>query len=135
MRQGRAAGNPQPSEREFAVLSALWSLGSGTVAEVRDELIAREEFEPAYTTVLTQLRVLEAKRWVRAVPEGRAHRYVPVLGLDDARRDAVARVIGLLYDGSRERFLLSLVGDRHVGAPLLRRLKDLVERRLRDAAR
>jgi BlaI family transcriptional regulator, penicillinase repressor len=47
-------------DRELDVMGVLWTLGSGTVAEVRDRL----PVELAYTTVLTILRNLEAKEFV-----------------------------------------------------------------------
>ena len=79
---------PTPSERELEVMSVLWDLGSGTVAEVREGLIERSEFEPAYTTVLTLLRTLKAKGWVTTKNEGRAHRYYPAVDRELARGDA-----------------------------------------------
>ena len=59
---------PDFTERELDVMSVLWQLGSGTVAEVRAAL----EDEFAYTTVLTVLRTLEAKGHVRHEGEGKA---------------------------------------------------------------
>lgn len=133
MPRGRPSGNPKPSDREFEVMSALWSLGSGTVAEVREAL--SEDVEPAYTTVLTQLRSLEAKGWVRATLEGKAHRYVPAIPLEDARADAVHHMIRRLYQGSRDLFLTELVSDRRLTPRTLQRLKLLLERRLKDTSR
>jgi predicted transcriptional regulator len=45
-------------ERELDVMTALWTDGPGTVAEVKERLPAAL----AYNTVLTILRNLEAKR-------------------------------------------------------------------------
>lgn len=132
MSRGRPSNNPNPSERELDVMSALWSLGSGTVVEVRDRLEEMFEFEPAYTTVLTQLRALQAKGWVRAELEGRAHRYHPVVKREDARSDALSRITQRLYEGSRELLLTELVSDRRLSSKLLARLKRLLDERLRD---
>src|SRR5450759_4142936 len=54
-----------PSERELEVMSVLWDRGSGTVAEVREEMNELYEPDLAYTTVLTILRSLRAKGWAR----------------------------------------------------------------------
>jgi predicted transcriptional regulator len=85
-------------ERELDVMGVLWTLGSGTVAEVRDRLPA----SLAYTTVLTILRNLEAKGFVRHDAEGKAHRYVPLVAHATARRSALARLVDKLFHGSAE---------------------------------
>ena len=74
-----------PSEfgdRELDVMGVLWETGSATVAEVRDRLPA----DLAYTTVLTILRNLEAKGFVRHEGEGKAHRYFPLVARQTAGR-------------------------------------------------
>jgi BlaI family penicillinase repressor len=113
-------------ERELDVMGVLWELGSGTVAEVRDRLPA----SLAYTTVLTILRNLEAKEFVRHEEEGKAHRYVPVVAHGAARGNAVARLIDRLFQGSAELLVAQLVRDRALDPDELARLA----RKLRDAA-
>ena len=128
-----AAGTekPTPSERELEVMSVLWGLASGTVAEVRKEMNELYEPDLAYTTVLTILRSLRAKGWARVEEEGRAHRYFPAVGLESARRDSLHRLTDLFYSGSRELLLTELVGDRRLRAPELQRLRLLLDERLK----
>jgi BlaI family transcriptional regulator, penicillinase repressor len=111
-------------EREIDVMGVLWAHGSGTVSEVRDRLPA----ELAYTTVLTILRNLEAKGFVRHEAEGKAHRYVPVVAHAAARRSALARLLDKLFHGSPELLVAELVRDRALDADELARLS----RQLRD---
>lgn len=111
-------------ERELDVMGVLWELGSATVAEVRERLPA----DLAYTTVLTILRNLEAKGLVRHTAEGRAHRYVPRVARQTARRSALARLIDTLFNGSPELLLTQLVSDHQLDPDELRRLR----RRLKD---
>lgn len=61
------------TERELDIMSVLWKEGSGTVAEVKDEL----DDGAGYTTVLKMLQILEGKGMVRHKREGRAYRYSP----------------------------------------------------------
>ena len=105
-------------DRELDVMSVLWDLGSGTVAEVREQLPA----ELAYTTVLTILRNLEAKGLVSHEAEGKAHRYSPRVAQRAARKSAVAHIIDKLFHGSPEQLLAHLVEERTLGAEDLRRL-------------
>src|SRR4051812_15824158 len=91
-------------EREIDVMGVLWALGSGTVSEVRERLPA----DLAYTTVLTILRNLEAKGFVRHESEGKAHRYLPLVAHTAARRNALARLVDKLFHGSPELLVAEL---------------------------
>jgi len=99
-------------DRELDVMTLLWAHGSGTVAEVREALDA----SLAYTTVLTILRNLEAKGFVRREEEGRAHRYFPKVKQKVAQRNALRRLIDTLFVGSPEALLAQLV-DEHDLSP------------------
>jgi BlaI family penicillinase repressor len=99
-------------ERELDVMSALWEMRSGTVAQVKDRLDANI----AYTTVLTILRNLEAKRFVRREEEGRGHRYFPRVEQQTAQKSALSRLVSQLFNGSPHALLAQLV-DQHQVSP------------------
>jgi len=113
-------------ERELDVMAVLWERGSGTVAEVREELPA----DLAYTTVLTILRNLEAKQFVRREEEGRAHRYYPVVESEAAGRSALRRVMDTMFRGSPELLLTHLVDQHPLSADELTRLRQMLKRRI-----
>ena len=105
-------------ERELDVMGVLWETGSATVAEVRDRLPA----DLAYTTVLTILRNLEAKGFVRHEGEGKAHRYFPLVARKTAGRSAVARLIDKMFGGDPSMLVSHLVSDQRLSAEELRKL-------------
>ncbi len=113
------------TDRELDVMAVLWGRGSGTVAEVKAAL--RDEL--AYTTVLTVLRILEAKGHVRHEGEGRAHRYYALIQERAARRGAVRRLLDRFFSGSPELLLTELVADRNLTAKDLRRLRRALDAR------
>lgn len=113
-------------ERELDIMTVLWHEGSGTVTEVQATLGT----PLAYTTVLTILRNLEAKGFLRRVEEGRAHRYFPKVKQRAAQRRAVRRLIDTLFLGSPEALLAQLVDDHDLTAEELQRLA----KQLTDAA-
>jgi predicted transcriptional regulator len=114
--------------RELDVMNALWDRGPSTVAEVRKAL----EDELAYTTVLTILRILEDKGYVGHEPEGRAHRYRPLVERSEAGGSALRRLTNRLFSGSRELLLTRLVEDDELTEAELLRMRDLLERRLEE---
>ena len=119
------------SDRELDVMAVLWARGSGTVAEVREALP-----DPlAYTTVLTVLRTLEEKGFVGHEEEGKAHRYLPLVARERAGRSALTRMVDKLFDGSPELLLTQLVSDRKLSPEDIRRLRKILDQRLKGGAR
>lgn len=114
------------TDRELDVMSVLWRLSSGTVAEVRDEL--SEPF--AYTTVLTVLRTLEAKGHVRHEGEGKAHRYFPTIAREAAGTSGIRRLVDKVFAGSTEALLSHLVSDKRLSREKLKRMRALLDERL-----
>jgi predicted transcriptional regulator len=116
--------------REMDVMSVLWRLGTGTVAEVQKGI----QDPLAYTTVLTILRTLEKKGYVGHEAEGRAHRYRPLVEKEEAQESALRRVTRKLFSGSPELVMAQLLSERGLSEDELRRLRDLVDERLKDEA-
>lgn len=116
--------------RELDVMNALWDQGPSTVAEVRRAL----DDELAYTTVLTVLRILEEKGHVGHDTEGRAHRYHPLVDRIEAGGSALRRLTQRLFSGSPELLLTRLVEDEELSDDDLRRMQELLRRRLEDRA-
>jgi predicted transcriptional regulator len=112
--------------REMDVMSVLWTLGSATVAEVKDRIS-----DPlAYTTVLSVLQTLEEKGYVRHEEEGRAYRYFPLIDWRTAGGSELRRLLRKVFKGSPELLLVQLVSDESLSPEQLRRIQDLVEERL-----
>ncbi|HEX6536656.1 MAG TPA: BlaI/MecI/CopY family transcriptional regulator [Gemmatimonadaceae bacterium] len=122
---------PKLTNRELDVMSILWRRGSGTVAEVRDELA-----DPlAYTSVLWVLQTLEEKGFVRHEQEGRAYRYLPVLEPEEEGGSALSRILDKVFDGSAELLLARLVDEQRLSDAELRRMRELLDRRLSKGKR
>jgi len=115
------------TERELDIMAVLWSRGPSTVAEVQEAL----EDELAYNTVLTMLKVMEGKGYVSRTPEGRAHRYAAEVERGAAGESALGRVTERLFGGSPEQLLVQLV-DKDLDAEEIRRMRDLLDDRLRE---
>ena len=111
------------TERELDIMSVLWRLGSGTVAEVRDAL----SVELGYTSVLKMLQILAEKGMVRHEQEGRAYRYFPVVEQEEAGGHALRRIVDKIFQGSAELALARLVSDRPLSVDEVARLKALLD--------
>jgi predicted transcriptional regulator len=119
------------ADRELDVMNVLWEHGSATVAEVRAAL----PDELAYTTVLTVLRVMEEKGYVRHEEEGRAHRYHPLVAREAVGTSALRRLTEKLFRGSPALLLTELVADRRLSDEEIRRMRELLDQRLNEEER
>ena len=113
-------------DRELEVMSALWEDGAGTVSEVQSRL----GVDLAYNTVLTILRNLEQKGFVRHEVEGRFHRYFPVIAKDAVRGSLLSRLVDSVFGGSPIGLITQLVEGGDLSKDDLRNLHRLLAARL-----
>jgi predicted transcriptional regulator len=94
------------SRRERQIMDILFRLGRATAAEVMAELPS----DPSYSTVRTQLRVLEQKGHVRHQEDGVRFVYMPVVARTSARKSALRHVVNTFFEGSPEKAVAALLG-------------------------
>jgi BlaI family penicillinase repressor len=121
------------SRRERAIMDILFRRGRASADDVMHELSG----EPSYSTVRTQLRVLEEKGHVRHVEEGRRFVYMPAVARSAARKVALRHVIETFFEGSVERVVAALVGGEaaRLSDDELERIQALVDKAKKDGSR
>ena len=112
----------QLTDREADVMQVLWDHGASVVNEVKDKLAD----ELAYTTVLTILRTLEQKGYVKHEEEGRVHRYFAAVKEQAARKSALQHLTGKLFKGSSELLFTHLVSDQKLSQDQIKRMRELL---------
>ena len=122
---------PSFTDRELDVMAVLWARGPSTVAEVRERL----EDDLAHNTVQTVLRILEDKGYVTHTEEGRAHRFSAKVKREIAGATATSRLIEKLFGGSTERLLAYLVAERSIDPRELRRLRRVLDEKIKEEER
>jgi predicted transcriptional regulator len=114
------------TETELELMSILWRIGEGSVADVIGEL--PQERDLAYTSVSTILRILEQKGVLEARKEGRGHIYVPLLEKSDYEAKTVRHVVDRVFDGVPVALVRQLVDSGQLSSSDLKELKALIER-------
>lgn len=117
--------SPHLTDAELRLMDVLWEKGSATVSDVADALPNHPAL--AYSTVLTTLRILENKSFVRHTKDGRAFVYHPIVGREQARESAVTHLVRRFFEDSPELLMLNLLGKTKVDASELRRLRRKIE--------
>jgi predicted transcriptional regulator len=105
-------------------MDVLFRLGRATAEEVMHELPGKR----SYSTVRTQLRVLERKGYVLHEERGRQFVYSPAVARRTARKSALRHVVDTFFDGSAEKVVAALLGGEgaRVSDQELERIIDLV---------
>ena len=121
------------TRRERQIMDILYRRGRATAAEVMSDLSG----EPNYSTVRTQLRVLEDKGQVTHEEEGLRYVYSPAVPRRTARKSALRHLVDTFFDGSVEQVVGALLGGE--GARLseeeLARIADMVARAKKESRR
>jgi predicted transcriptional regulator len=112
------------TEAELRLMRLLWTRGESAVSDLVQAL--PEETPLAYTSVLTTIRILEKKGYVRHRQDGRAFLYSPSVAEQEARESEIRHVLQRFFGNSRERLVLSLLGDADATPEDLERLKKAI---------
>jgi predicted transcriptional regulator len=94
------------TRRERQIMDILFRRGRATAAEVLEELPG----QTSYSTVRTQLRVLEEKGHARHEEEGLRYVYMPAVARHTARRSALRHLVDTFFEGSTEKAVAALLG-------------------------
>jgi predicted transcriptional regulator len=115
--------SPTLTDAELPIMEILWQKGPAAVTDVVEGLPNQPV---AYNTVLTTLRILERKGYVRHTKEGRAFVYHPVVERGEASRKAVRNLVQRFFHDSPELLILNVLEDEQLEGKELDRLKKLI---------
>jgi predicted transcriptional regulator len=81
----------------------------------------------AYNSVLTIVRILEKKGYVKHSKDKRAHVYIPQVNRKDATRFEVRHLVSRFFGNSHEQLVLNVLEETSIDAEELNRLRQLLE--------
>ena len=111
---------------ELQIMDAVWQGDSATVREALDRMRPARH---AYSTILTMMRKLEAKGYLRHETEGRAFRYFPTITQQEVRRSAVSDLLDRLFGGSGRLVVSHLVEQKQINRGELDEIRRLIDKR------
>lgn len=117
--------SPTLTEAELRLMEVLWRKGAATVQQVMEVLPEKEPL--AYNSVLTTIRILEKKGYVKHVKDGRAFVYSALVERKEATRSEIRRLVNRFFGDSHELLVLNILEDRDVDAAELKRLRKMLE--------
>lgn len=117
--------SPTLTESELRLMEILWNRGSASVGDVVENLPMRKKL--AYSTVLTTMRILEEKGYIRHEKQGRAFIYTPIVNRDSARQSAVRFVVSRFFEDSPELLVQNILENAEIDPQELERLRRMLE--------
>jgi BlaI family penicillinase repressor len=120
--------NTTLTPQELAIMKVVWRLDKATVRDVYEAL--RERREIAYTTVMTMMKILEDKGYLKKARVDRAYEYRPAKPRHQVVGAMVRDFLDRVFDGAAAPLLVHLAKDKRLSKEdkeLIRRLAEEIE--------
>lgn len=114
------------TEGELRLMDVLWRLSAATVGTVTEAL---GDPPLAYNTVLTTLRILEKKGYVKHKLVGRAFVYSATVEREFAQNSAVSQILSRFFNNSPRELMLNVLESEKIDGEELARLRELIARK------
>ena len=118
--------SPILTDVELEIMKVVWGREKATVRDVYETLLERRKI--AYTTVMTMMKILEQKKYLRKTQDDRAFVYRPTKPKKQVIQGMVREFVDRVFNGSAEPLLLHLVEDRKLSGKDL----DEISRMIRE---
>jgi len=103
---------PTLTEQELEIMKIVWARDVATVRDVYEALLERRKI--AYTTVMTMMKILVDKKYLRKSQEDRAYVYRPAKPKNQVIKGMVREFVNRVFNGSAEPLLVHLIEDQHL---------------------
>ena len=119
------APHPTLTPQELAIMKIVWRLRQATVRDVHDALSQRRDV--AYTTVMTMMRILEEKGFLKKSASERAHVYSPARPRHQVVGAMVRDFVDRVFDGASDALLVQLARDNRLTEKQRKIIKQLID--------
>ena len=119
------------TDLELRLMNIVWEKGKATVREVKNALPRRKPL--AYSTVLTVLRNLEWKGYLRHEVQDRTYVYHPTVPRDEVVHSMLRHLAGRFFAGAPELLMVNFLQREELSPEKLNKLKQLIATKEREA--
>jgi predicted transcriptional regulator len=117
--------HPTLTPQELAIMKVVWRKDEATVRDVCDAL--NTERTVAYTTVMTMMRILEAKGYLTKATQETAHVYRPTKPRQQVIGGMVRDFLDRVFDGASDALLVHLARDNKLTAKQRKIVRQLLD--------
>ena len=111
--------------QELEIMKLVWQRETATVRDIYEALLERRKI--AYTTVMTMMKILENKGYLKRRRQDRAFVYRPAHTKNQVIGGMLREFIDRVFNGSAEPLLVHLVKSRHLREKDLQKIVRMIE--------
>jgi predicted transcriptional regulator len=115
------------TDQELEIMKVVWQLERATVRDVYENLLEKRKI--AYTTVMTMMKILEQKGYLKKTLQDRAHLYEPTEPKQRVVKAMVRDFVDRVFNGAAEPLLVHLVEDKKVSEKDLEEIRAMMRKR------
>lgn len=113
-------------ETEMEILHHVWEIGESSVADVRERIL--ENRDVAYTTVMTVMKNLADKGYLKYHKKGNSYIYSPAIEPDEVRSTLVGRLVDKVFKGSPKDMVMALVKSENLSEKERKEIIKLIDK-------
>jgi len=106
-------------------MKVVWESESATVRDVYEALLENRKI--AYTTVMTMMKILETKGYLRKTQQDRAFLYRPTRPKSQVVGGMLREFIDRVFNGAAEPLVVQLVKEKRLKGKDLQKIIRLIE--------
>lgn len=114
------------TEQELEIMKVVWGRETCTVRDVYEIMLQRRKI--AYTTVMTMMKILEQKKYLKRTQEDRAYVYRPAKPQNQVIKGMVREFVDRVFNGAAEPLLVHLVEDRRLSREDLDEISKMIRK-------
>lgn len=118
-------GNKSLSEVQLSIMTALWAISEGSVAQVLAQL---KDKSYARTTVATMLSRLEKQAFVGCKKVDGSNVYFPLIEQDEIQRSSISQLLKNFF-GDQKSNLVSYLLDGDVSEKELQQVREMLDKK------
>lgn len=112
------------TDPELEIMKIVWQLKKATVREVYEVILKRRKI--AYTTVMTMMKILERKEYLKKSLEERAYVYQATRPRNEVIKAMVAEFVNRVFNGATQPLLVHLIEDRGISERELEEIRRMI---------
>jgi len=117
--------HPTLTPQELAIMKVVWKLEKATVRDVYETLRAKRTI--AYTTVMTMMKILEEKGYLKKTRVERAYVYKPSRPRQQVLGAMVRDFVDRVFDGAASGLLVQLARDGRLSKGERQHIRRVIE--------
>jgi BlaI family transcriptional regulator, penicillinase repressor len=111
--------------QELEIMKVVWERESATVRDVYEALLENRKI--AYTTVMTMMKILETKGYLRKTRQDRAFLYRPTRPKSQVVGGMLREFVDRVFNGAAEPLVVQLVKEKRLKEKDLQKIIRLIE--------